>query len=484
MQAFEVNGLWSLPYRGARRVGGRLRYDPATGATLSLLEVLEEDPSQLRSEASELATSAWGGVADEYFSDGLIVGVVPGDEVTLVGVREIGRPTTLPGVVGHVLSPAAVLRGARIPKGNDLLFGSARFRLEHLTEWCRELGASAITSPWRSDPGVVDISYRRPPPLTCRLPTNGEDLKLGYGFTHSNIFDEGSVRQWPEFLVQFTEPRTLRQILRSYVRPVQDLLTIASGEAVAVLELVVTPANLEDDAPVPGVSVGLEYVPASRNGRQPHPYEFLLPFNELDFATHLPRWFELADRLRVPLNFVLANRYSSSMYGENRVINATSAAESLHHLILSSSRSRVFDDHGEAAKAFLADFSTEEQALLHERLRHLNDPTLRDRLIELRTYAGNAVASLIPDGPAWAGLLNRVRNDIAHGSRSRVEGEVMRALSESLGYVAEVCLIRQLGFEIDAIREMANETPRYEWIERMMRAFVDPLLKPTDESTS
>lgn len=271
---------------------------------------------------------------------------------------------------------------------------------------------------------------------------------------------EFRIRLDPAYHVRFAYPRPLRDALDA-VTPLRWLTSLVTRQPARLTRLRVA----DDDS---RKEFDLVYQSTEPRGetRTVHPYAMALTLPEFDWPTALPRWMHLAEWLRIAVALFFANWFSPGLYTENRVLNAAAAAESLATLTLANERT-VLSDRPEGVEQFIAAFPDAEHQLLRQRLRHINDPSLRERLRQLARDAGEAFELVVTKPGPWVGVVVTARNDIAHGNKLPAGGPYLRALPETLEHPIEAHLLMQLGMTSAGVADALRGTPRTAWIAQL-----------------
>ena len=147
-------------------------------------------------------------------------------------------------------------------------------------------------------------------------------------------------------------------------------------------------------------------------------------------------------------------------------MNAAAAAESLANLVFPNERTEL-SHRPDAVEQFIASFPSAERRLLRQRLEHINDPSLRERLRRLATDAGDAFTLVVARHGPWVDAVVTTRNDIAHGNRLPGADPYLRALAETVEHLIEVHLLMQLGLTSSQVGAALRDTPRTTWIAQL-----------------
>lgn len=475
MESFETTCvLWHPEHRDAA-VGGTLRYRPDSGLSADLIGSL--DPDQPIASVFELPTdeelAALGAGGGEVVNRDpgplvpLLFGVVQARPITLLNVHRSEGATALPGHAHDVLTPEVLIRGRHLVDGFDTPVRSLAVAFDVLGAWYDTAlrGANTPGQLTRDERERLTLDWTMPTPPQATLPS-GDTVLLSADVDRHNGLREFHLRLDPTYLVRFAEPRSLRDAL-DMVTPLRWLTSLVTRRPARLIRL----RCVGTDDPREEFDVIYRSTEPRGETGTVHPYAMALTLPELDFSTALPRWMHLTEWLRTPMALFFANWFSPGIYSENRVVNAAGAAESLGALVLPNERTEL-SERPHAVEQFIAAFPPDEQRLLRQRLKHINDPSLRDRLRSLATGADEAFTLVVAKHGPWVDAVVTTRNDIAHGNRLPGAGPYLRALAETVEHLIEVHLLMQLGLTSGQVADALRDTPRTRWIAELAERYL------------
>lgn len=106
--------------------------------------------------------------------------------------------------------------------------------------------------------------------------------------------------------------------------------------------------------------------------------------------------------------------------------------------------------------------------VFHQRLQYLNEFSLRRRLKELLSDAGEAAAFVIPDPDRFVQRMVHMRNYLIHYdsrlAQDRLEHEAFFWLVQQARFLLELRLLMELGFPRELVHTLVKRNPRYDWI--------------------
>jgi hypothetical protein len=312
--------------------------------------------------------------------------------------------------------------------------------------------------------------YQRAPGFTATL-TDGSTVILGAGQQVGYRGNEATLIIVHQFTILVGKPKTLDVFLDEYVRPLIDLLTLLVDEPSSLVSLEV--AAHSGSALIENYEVGTRTNIDPAAGPSVPPVMEIVRSDEFTFDDQIPKWFDLAAKLRGIHGLVFGLRYASEMSVENRYLNATTAAEALHRATFDSRRAGI-DLKNQATKDWLAQYPANEQNLIKARIsQYINDPSLADRLTGLVGKAGVAFSDIAPDPPGWVKLVKNVRNDLTHQEgvpKVRVSSRQMSVLAESVALLVTICFLVDLGFTPEELKDKVLRPLRIRVLKSEIRA--------------
>ena len=102
------------------------------------------------------------------------------------------------------------------------------------------------------------------------------------------------------------------------------------------------------------------------------------------------------------------------------------------------------------ARSVIAAAPDEHRPWLKERLAHSNEPTLRERLVELHRRANGVVSGVLGSADAFADPVVGARNALTHRGTphkaKEIPGRELFRLTEQIAFLLTACLMLDLGF--------------------------------------
>jgi len=197
---------------------------------------------------------------------------------------------------------------------------------------------------------------------------------------------EQSIQESASFAVDVPEMQSADALIREWVKPLQDLLTLATGQACGVHRIALRSRQRGNNTAITqrptDVQVYLQPVYRSRADESAMPPErMLFTLRDMQFSDVLPSWLAVSRQLSPAPEMILGLRYIDRSFVENRLITAVAAAEALHRRLLPEN-TYVGDTEFEQIRSAVLDAIPEaHRAWLRGRVR--NEPSFKERLMQL-----------------------------------------------------------------------------------------------------
>jgi hypothetical protein len=444
MTTFDVQGLWWLPEYKNHRVPGTLVWNAESGGQLGL--------------HGEIRPVVWN---DNVLSDGsiqkyrdprtptdqqypIILGQAGPLAYTLVRSFSLSLRESADGDSIERVHVNEVLEGAWFTSPEDLQADRVFIDLRHLTGWVDRSGLSASypSTDDPSDPRFAIVTATALPSLKTdcgdvdvrlvhRLGTSGDHI-------HSLVVKQG----WS---LQLTRP-ALTPISRflDTASDIQDLLSIAVGMTASFDRVVIQHPDLLalSLAGTPfggGQRADITFHAGWSNHADPcEPvvrHNMYFTFADLGGIDAVGRWLDQAERYRTELGRVMATRYSTKMYVEDRIMNICAALDSF------------------------------------DKVRRGTSADYVERIKQCVALAGPPFLNLIHQDPAgWARAVKEARHDLAHHrERFRLDGSVgEHLLAEQLFWLFTMCMLRLAEAAESAFDSLAHHR-QIQWLTEQAR---------------
>ena len=383
----------------------------------------------------------------------------------------------------------ALLIGAHVLDGAELVFKRGVFHLRGLREWMSSdwhgrapyaferlvaappRGLRRRFAAWRARRQDDSDPDELPHPLEVSLP--GATLKLAYErseggtrFEEQTIYDASAV-------VELDTALPLDRWREEWGRPLLDLIVFATREQVVVerFDAIVFDNRLAEAVHPAIRRVASNHVWARREIEvvRPHvvdvrergirPYEhMLLPLGALakDAPAKIARYFELYRALGRTAAFFFVVLNARTIHEENRLLNLMAFAEGYHRTFHDAPP--LIDEVHERLKGdMLAAIEKQYRRVYEAPLTYANQQTQRQRLKFLIGRAATAVPTLADRKNAFRDALVATRNQYTHqGERQPnvIDDADLHDHVERFIEVLEVNLLLDLGVDAGDIREL------------------------------
>jgi hypothetical protein len=463
MRDITLDGLWWLPNDPETKVAGTVSFAGDTGPTLRLIGAFWRE--------EQTSTGAYNLTLPEAHP--LIHGLCEQGEVTLVDCGPGG------GVRRHLGSPLRwrqslqarlMLVGILLAQPDETYFDRIVVGVDHLLAWS---GLSGIIG----DDDGSGYRWAEQESLVAALGETTVWLSLGWG-TDAKFWadrNERTISESAGFVVDVPEPRSADALITEWVKPLQDLLTLATGRACGVHEITLIRRRPEQGSneaaarpwrPV-RVDAYLQPVYRSQPDERAMVHERMLfnlrhmpPFSEV-----LPAWLAVNERLGPVPAMLFGLRYRGRSYVENRLITAVAAAEALHRRLLPDATYLSEEEYGQLRSAALAVVPEQHREWLGNRI--WNEPTLKRRLMGLVDRLGtDLVEPFMPRPNRWANDAKDARNALVHRSPDLEPpgGEGMYVLAQMTTAVITLNLLHEIGVPRGRLDTIVRSNDLFRWI--------------------
>jgi hypothetical protein len=250
------------------------------------------------------------------------------------------------------------------------------------------------------------------------------------------------------------------ELINHYIRPLQNLLTLATMKPNSILELNVYSKQVSFEKNEGGsleTPIQLFFQQRHFNPRLGHPLvpdDMLFTLQDLPdgFQSAMERWFRVSDELDSVCSLFFAVQYTPSLYLENKFLNIVQAFESYHRRRM---KNEVLPkaEYRSLKSGILKKVDAEQAKWLEPHLAYSNEPRLEHRLIELTERVSEALVPLVSNKQAFAKMVKDTRNYLTHydgrlKSKAASGGQLFW-LTQKLSYLLQACLLMELGIPLE-----------------------------------
>ncbi|WP_230855127.1 ApeA N-terminal domain 1-containing protein [Arthrobacter terrae] len=419
----EWTGNWWLPENPEHPVPGVLRYEPEEGLRLLLIGGFEDRTFH----------PIDGGMdeADETFTWPLLLGSADNKEITLLDCLSVSSESYGLGVGGlhkQTVSALTALVGVHLKNVDQEAFTKCEVSVENLNLWSdssvftKTLG---IKDEKLNGEGSIHVKPTNEPSVAV----SGTMISLAHvhtlpHFDHMRGQTRGRMRDTVHVRFEPTKACSLAGA-REYARAIQDLVSLATHTACAILwiQLRMPPKDRDyypEGYPIRDREVKVYFqgtVRGDAEAKALNRNDVLFTCHDLPFEEIMPRWWDIRQRFQPASNMILGLRYAPARYVEGNLLTATGAAEVLHRALRIDESPIPKEDFGPLREVLLDQTPDKYRSWVKGKLR--NEPTLRERLIALAALPDEeTMSTLVPDIDQWAKVTTQARNDLAHNGQT------------------------------------------------------------------
>lgn len=470
-QPREWIGQWWRPDQPAAVAAGVLTYDPVRGITLRLIGAWEYRTK------TELAL---GVVAthDEVERWPVLHGRCGNSELTLVEPWVESSRGPLGGDPEEMtLSAITVLDGCHLESPDSAVFVGAHVSVENLAGW-EQRGRAEFSLLHHKRPKGTDEDEGSMRTVTATVGDVEASLHSSSSFRSTSIRRDGRREErWTKASVSFSSDnaRSMEEWF-SMVSAVSDLVSLSTMSACAdltiSLDLPPNPERLREGHPLrefpQHVDVYQKHVvQPNADAKAAIWNDFVLSEADLPWAQLFPAWVEVRKRFSSSRSMILGLRYITSGYLDSRVVTAVGAAEAFHRA-LDTPPPIPPDEFATLRRQLLEAVPTERKTWLNDRIQW-NEPSLKNRLVDLATRPGAFMTRLVPEPDLWAKTAARARNDLAHRGDAGKDYELLHAVVEVTSAVVIMNLLHEIGVPVQRLEAALSEHREFRWAADLAR---------------
>jgi hypothetical protein len=448
-----LDGVWWLPRDPDNKIAGTVTFTGAARPTLRLI-------------------GAFAG-ADIWEEHALIHGLCETGAVMLIDCRTRSIEERFGSAAQqrqHIEARLMLVGPVLLDQPGEVYFDQIIVGVDHLLAWS---GQSGIMDEH------VDIGYRWDPPEDLGAQAGETRVRISLGCrSRPKSWADRNVRTFEEsagFVVDVPELHTADALITEWVKPLQDLLTLATGQACGVHEITLVRrrpdednANEVVDRPWRPVEVRayVQLVYLSDPDEQALlPERMLFTLRDVAFSEVLPAWLALNERVEPVPGMLFGIRYISRSYTENRLITAVAAAEALHRRLLPDETYIGADDFKAMWTAIRDVVPNEHRSFVKSRMR--NEPSFRERLLQLVELLGaELVRPFMPDPSKWAATTRDARDSLVHRfpDPAPPDSNGMYVLAEMTSAIITLNLLQKLDIPRRRLEDVVCTHPAFQWI--------------------
>jgi len=447
MKAFESDGRFWLPDAPDHQVFGRLVWEEDGGTELTTSGTLDDERGDL-------------GVKFP-----VIHGVVEntphslGRAVTLWNGYLASRRTSSTGLIRERYRVQVTLSGQHLGDEKTVEFKSAELRFSSLGAWTE--GFTGLTSLDRTNDQQFTLGCRYSAPEPLAIPCRDATLSIHSMASANERRRQYTIEESIVFQVVPSGPMRLSELNVAFVYPLQNFLTFAMNCPASVEQWVNRLTDESEGEGIPQVEISYRrYFSGSESKEEEAQYGPLFYLQRVKdrLPTILEKWLAAADRLNDMFNLYFGVRYSRRMFLDWQFQTF------LHALTLYGRADCAPPIQDNRLRSILRKVGADDAqyvAKLLDTSLLLNAETVLGQLIEEH---GSEIEWLF--GRSSTAFVGRVLNTFqyllhrdVHDVFAASQGTELYYLTETLGWLVKLCLLKEVGFPKDERRDLLERNP-------------------------
>jgi hypothetical protein len=447
-------GLWWLPASPDVRLHGTLSFNPAEGNSLTL-------------------TGAFHDLRHFFAStqDQIILGEsVDGKAVTLF--RSLPTHFTSPsgGIPTTGYRATFALIGHHFQDPDSIAFHQYRVRYSFLEQWAAQGVYQLGHEDAEADrPERHIISYTPPADVACEVAgfviTLTSQVSIAGGWatqpsiTHRNIFK-----------IRSEKPLSLLDFLHSTNVLLQNFLALAIGRATRPIEIIGRRDDIldqidNDHFEQRDITILQKVANLPSEESTILPNQMLFTFSEIaaQFENTLRQWFSREAILRPVYNLYFATVNSNALYAEDEFLSLIYAVETYHRRTRQGKylAEPAIDEVRQAlTNAIPPSVPDDLRTSLIQKLKYINEFSLRRRIKEVLNLLPNVFSIFIEDFDAFIDVIVNTRNYFTHHDATletrSLKGKELYAATHKLDAIVQICFLLELGFSEESMTKIVQ----------------------------
>lgn len=467
---FTYPGSWWLPH-SQRQVTGDLIFSNEIGLRLELDDSFAEGGSFLK--LGDNRRTAYP----------IVLGITKDAElITLCDCDEDNVSTAFKNISegGFVYSTAeydvrAAFIGTHFIDAQQMQVHRAQVQYDYLPDFVRKQG---FTPDFKTKDGVLQkyqLTYEYPPKIVAT--TSRGTISVSYTFHQGGEPLKGlKLRQSTALEIEAEEELTLKELDIQYMRPLQDLISLATNRPNFITNLLVYSKEKVETVMNRIREVPIEVV--FQQNYQEERQDSLLPVNKLLFTLEdrsvserfseiIERWLTNTDidELGDVFSLFFSVLYAPDLSREMGFLNIAFAAE-LYHRKRFSNHVLPKNEHRSRIASVVCRAPGEHRVWLKSALSFSNEPRFRDRIDELVEMTKEVVFPLFSDKDYFVNKVRDTRHyrvhNVARLKKKAAEGEELYWITKTLTYLVQTCLLIELGLTSQDCFELFSKNRDYE----------------------
>lgn len=454
-------GFFWLPSNEAERIPGTLKIDETGQISLSLFGWRDLEP--IDDSSPSLNPAGLPAFANAQ-SHSRIHGLIQGKAVTLDRCIPATSRTSLSGGIseGSYIALRAYV-GAWWTSDEDVTFSRIHLHMTNLHEWLMMNAVSLDNNFDDFASGRFSLSFNAPEPLSIDLPSGATlSFRLAYSSPSVSVAPTDiSFYQRAYLRLDLNDIAPLEDLLAT-TTAFQRLLSVAVDQPCEVTALSgFTPDLIIDGREAP-ITIYTGRTSRPRPTEDVPWHRMLFTFNDVRsrFPDMVINWLSEDQRLDPALNLYDALMAGAYQHADGRFLATAQSIEALHRRLFPEKR-EMSDDEFTALCGDLVEASpSDKRDWVRQRLQHANEPTFRQRVRDLvesfEPYFGTPQErrDFIHD---VVDARNRLTHLPTDSDDKPIDGKSLILMQKKLEILFQLHVLRQLGFDDEAIKPIAND---------------------------
>jgi len=452
IENIEYKGVWWLPEKPDNKIPGTLTYASRERIKLELQGSL--------SDKFDFMTA---------FQASVILGVSnSGEEITLVDCHAISGQVSFLGnsPSSSTLVAISLLIGAHFETEDDIRLETLLIHYFNLDEWVNMSGFNETFDESKS----YTIKYERPKKIEFQTDEYEMAIEIGWSISHHRKIST-TISQKARLIINSKQLIELKKCF-TLIRKFQDFFTLAIGKTTYPTEII----GLINRAQYEPIKIIYALPRWPSEAKELHSVEmlFTLPTITDKLSSLFNNWLNKSDSLQPVYALYFATLYNSQVYMDASFLNFAQALETYHRRTYGGkyqTDNEFREDLYQKLVSVLPDNleSSFKESLKHGKLYYANEYSLRKRLQELTNRFSGKIPLNFIEGKKQKEFIEDVSNtrnylthyDIELESKA-VKGRELYKLRQKLKLIIEICLLEELGFDLDSISQMLQKRREYD----------------------
>lgn len=521
IEEFISLGKWWLPNRSEVVVPGKLSFSPSSGAKLELIGSFYDSQFQEIGQAKDFLPIGEKLPFEnaEITEKSVALDFIKPEEIIILGLLENNEEVTLYKCSGSIknfefvkgrpnlfFQVTYIFQKIHFQTEQEIKFKSISVRYSHLEEW---IGKSGIQAIWAGEENKIWISYQ--PPVSIPLAEiEGLEMSITFSQIYVNPFDiyfgatyyKGNVEQKTFLTLQNSQERSIEQCVELIIN-FRDFLSFAMSKPSSMtavtgnVDVTYEKPILNNDGTYSTVEevreVQVNILFALWNSEQHSEikislHEMLFIYSDIEnrLGVVFKEWLCKKETYESVFELFMTTMYTPNLYLHYGFLNMIQALEVYHGNKYEGTyqedrayKGGIYEKLLEAIESFPSEadnqngISDDFRSALKGKLNFLNQHTLQTRLSEIL----GDITSLLPDNfigdndnrKSFISRASNTRHALAHHNKKQkkkaAKGQELLQLFHTLTVILQSCLLRELGFTDESIKNLINRNRNYqrEW---------------------